>query len=115
RAPAGAEFAQTAEFKSRPRNFSSTVALCDHFLGPNQLPAPDESALHAHHDGAVLFRKIGGLVVDDTMARAIVPFPRLNFLHIEAMQDFNQRMNGVLQIIAPLGDAVALPLLVRNI
>src|SRR5207244_1169774 len=39
---------------------------------------------------------------------------RFNLLHVEAMQDLNQRMNGIFQIVAPLRDATAFPLLLRD-
>src|SRR5437899_11497180 len=90
--------------RSRSR---STEPLGDDFLRPNQFLAPDESALHPHDDSTVLFRKIRWLIVDHTMKGAIDPFPWLDFLDIKAMQDFDERMNGVFQIIPPLSDAAA--------
>ena len=69
---------------------SSAKALGNDFLGANQLLAPDESALHSHNDRTVLFWKIRWLIVDHAMARAIDPFPGLDFLHLESMQDFDE-------------------------
>src|SRR5437016_13254290 len=71
------------------RENESTEAFCDHFLGADQLATPDEAALHAHHDRAVFFRKVGRLVTDHAMTCTIDPFARLDFPYVEAMKNFD--------------------------
>src|SRR6267378_440187 len=99
---------------NRQSEEASAKALGNDFLGANQLVTPDESALHPHDDSTILFRKIRWFIVDHAMTCAIDAFPRLNLLYVESVQDFDQRMNGVFQIITPLRNAAALPLLLRD-
>src|SRR5207237_10430754 len=46
-------------------------------------------------------------IVCDGRNRAIDEFPWTEFLDTKAMQDFDERMNGVFQFMPPLSDAAA--------
>src|SRR6266404_6778408 len=60
----GKNFARSAMDNCRKQSRSAET-LCDHFLGANQLAAPDESAFHPHDDRTVFFREVGRFEVDD--------------------------------------------------
>ena len=90
-------------------------AFCDDFFGPNQFPAPEKPASHTHHDAAVLFGKIGRLVADDTMKCPIYMLLRFNLFHLEPVQDLHQRVNGILQVVAPWREVTTLVFLVGGV
>jgi hypothetical protein len=74
----------------------------NNFLGPDELASPDETALHPHDNATIFLCKFSRFVADHAVISAIHPLPWLNFFDVEAMENFDQRVDGIFQIIAPL-------------
>src|SRR3984893_5993991 len=91
-----------------------TKTFRDHFLRPDQLAAPEKPSLQSHQNASIVFRKLCRLVTHDAMNSQIDVFLRLNFPDFEAVENFDERMDRILQIITPLGDVFACPLLFRS-
>src|ERR1700720_1834259 len=99
-----------------PAKLSSDLSetLRDHFFRTNQFTSPPKAPLYPHHDASVFFREVRRLKADHAMIRAVHPFRGLNLSDLEAVQDFDERMDGVLEIVAPLRNVSALSLLLRG-
>src|SRR3984893_14171032 len=96
---AGFEPARTAQLR---RILGSAEPFRDDFFRTEQLASPEKTTFYPHHDAAVLFREICRLETDHAVQRAIDRLLWFDLFHIESMQDLHQRMECVLQIVAPL-------------
>src|ERR1700726_3668574 len=101
--------------RSRPEKIDycaphSVEPFRDNLFGSNHLATPAKSSLHPHHDAPILLRKIRRLVTDHAMNRAVHALLRFDFFDVETMENFHERMNGVLQVITPLRDTITLAL-----
>ena len=86
----------------------------DDFLGTYDLAAPEEARPDPNDDPPIFFRRIRRFITDHAMKGVVGMLLGLNFFDLEPMKNLHERMNGIFQIVAPLGKVFAFSLLVRG-
>src|SRR2546423_490523 len=85
-----------------------TETFRDYFFRPQNLVAPEKAAFYPHDDLAVFLGEISRLETDHLVQRTVDGLFRLDLAYFHPMQDFRQRVDRVLQIVAPLAKRPAL-------
>src|SRR5438876_3323339 len=76
------------EINNRSARAGSVEPFRDHFFRTNQFTAPEKTAPDPHHNPSIFFGTIGRLKTDDPVQGPVDVVPRLDFLYLEAMQNF---------------------------
>src|SRR5688572_27874561 len=82
--------ANTASSRQKKRDLSVdrlTETFRDHFFRPQNLVAPEESALHPHHDLAILLHVVRRLKAHHAVQSPVYLFFRLDLAYFHPVQD----------------------------
>src|SRR3954468_3591479 len=90
---------------SPPQNLAKP--LRNDLFRADEFTPPEESPADPHNDPAIVLRIVGWLIADYAMNRSIDHLFRLDLFDVEAMQNLDQRMNGVFEVVAPLRNVPA--------